>query len=496
MPSVFIRRTLLALLTVSAMAQNSAFQLVRSQSGPSGTVVSGKLVLESVRSRFVCPQDKSFVVYFEWRGPQGDHVLSAIWKGPDGRVITMSPEIRMRTEAPEFGAYWAFEPSPGMPSGYWSVEIRIDGQPAGSHAFELVMPAAAAEPPAAPTEPPKPSPPSTDAIYRTVRNSMVWVYRLDDAGRRADTASGFVLAPGQVATAFQIVDSAPQLEVEFEDGRRLPVDTLRGYSRLEDWAILNVETRGAQPLPLGDPEKVAVADRLLVFQVENGRVRAFGGVDISGSRTVPSFGERIQFMPSVAPEAVGGPLLSTEGKVVGVLGGSTLPGSRFGHKNLSVNPSLFFSMSANSAATPITLVRAAAAPLTIQNLHSEGVMSRPVVSMPSFQLGGTSLALKNVPPLALPPSVSEFSRKDPEVWVYSLWQRKDKLSKGMVSAEVYDPQNRVRVRVAPKKINIPIDAPLQYGFTFPTASLPAGSYRIDLLFDGQAVWRTFITITD
>jgi hypothetical protein len=204
----------------------------------------------------------------------------------------------------------------------------------------------------------------------------------------------------------------------------------------------------------------------------------------------------LQFTPAPSAEAVGGPLLNPAGEVVGVLGGSVMPGSRFDRKNLSVSPALFFSMGSNTAATPITSVRPGAAPLTLAHLHSNGSMSRAVRSAPSFQHGGTSLAVKSVPAHGLPPSVSEFSRRDGEVWVYSIWQRKDKVGKGVMAAEVFDPQNRLRVTITPKKITIPSDVPMRFGFSFPAQSLSAGVYRVDLLFEGQAVWRTFFTIVD
>lgn len=80
--------------------------------------------------------------------------------------------------------------------------------------------------------------------------------------------------------------------------------------------------------------------------------------------------------------------------------------------------------------------------------------------------------------------------------MYSVWQRKGKISRGVMSAEVYDPQNRIRVRVLPKKISIPAGMPARYGFSFSPKDLESGSYRVDLLFEGRAIWRTFFTIVD
>jgi hypothetical protein len=95
----------------------------------------------------------------------------------------------------------------------------------------------------------------------------------------------------------------------------------------------------------------------------------------------------------------------------------------------------------------------------------------------------------------LPRETYEFSRRDGLVWVISEWQKKGKVSKGMLSAKVYDDQNRVRVTVAPKKTSLPLSL-LRSGFNFALQPLSPGIYRIDLIWDDEPVWRTFIRVTD
>lgn len=483
---------LLVSLGIAAASQAQdrlpGFRLVRSVSGPSGNVVAGKLVIDEPRNRFVYPQDSSFVVYFEWNGPAGDHVLTAIWKGPDGRVVSISPDIRLRATASDFGAYWTYSLVPTMPSGYWTVEVRIDGQPAGSHSFEVHVPqelSAAAR-----------ARPSPDDIYQSTRRSLVWIHRLDASGHRIDTASGFVLAAGQVATAFQAIDSSAKVEIEFDDRRRVPADTVLGYHRLQDWAILQVETGDATPLARGEPAKPGVGERLLAFNVETAGSRTFGGVDLAGRQDVPAFGERLLLSSSLSAEAAGGPLLSADGEVLGILGGSTLPGSRFGPRALNISPSLFLPLRWVTSATPISLLAPSAAPVTIAGMAAAGALSPIVQPTPALVYGGTSNTLHDLPPQSIPPSVREFSRRDQQVWVYSLWRRDGKFSKGSLSVRVYDPQNRVRVTSETRKISIPSGLPLRYAVGFASRDLLPGAYRVDLLLDDQAVWRTYITLTE
>src|ERR1700722_10198915 len=86
----------------------------------------------------VCPSpDKSFMVYFEWDGPPGAHVLSGLWKAPDGRVVQVSPDVKIESKTTELTCYWTYTIDPQTMPGVWSLEVRIDGQPAGSHNFEI-----------------------------------------------------------------------------------------------------------------------------------------------------------------------------------------------------------------------------------------------------------------------------------------------------------------------------------------------------------------------
>lgn len=91
---------------------------------------------------------------------------------------------------------------------------------------------------------------------------------------------------------------------------------------------------------------------------------------------------------------------------------------------------------------------------------------------------------------------SEFSRKDKAAWIYTLWQKKEKNAKGLVSAKVYDFRNHLLVDVAPKKISAPDGPPARVAFDFALAGFTPGIYRVDVLWNGQPAWRTFFTVTD
>ena len=337
------------LTTVSAQT----LKMTKSLSGPSGRVINNKFVFDEMRSRFVFPQDKSLVVYFEWQAPVGDHTLVATWKGPDGRAVSISPDVKIQTKNENLNAYWQFLLAPGIASGIWTCEVKIDGEPAGSQAFELVIPAAER---AADTPPLQPEHPTMDQIYKKVTPSLVWVYALDADGTRLDTSDGFVWGTNLVATSFSAIDSAAHLEIEFANGRRVKTDDVLVCSRLGDWALLRVDTAGVAALTLGNPADVKVGDRLPVLNVQPNHVREFGGVDVTGRQNASNADSLIRFEASLTMESAGGPLLDLDGKVVGILGGSVTPGARFHHKDISMSAALFSGLGATRAAVPVTVV--------------------------------------------------------------------------------------------------------------------------------------------
>ena len=471
----------------------ASFRLLRSFSGPSGRVAGDKFIFDEKRTRFVYPADKSFVVYFEWDAPPGTHVLTAIWKGSDGRPISISPDVKMETSARQLSAYWTYILNSAVPGGLWTVEIRIDGEPAGSHSLEVVIPV---------EEQPRPAvvqkrPPNLDELYRH-KASLVWVHRLDEAGRRFDTGAGFVIGVNQVATAFQNVDACSRLEIEFEGGRKVVTDELWAWQRLQDWALIKVDTAGVPPLERGDPQGVPVGERPVVFNVESELARSIGGVDLVGRRNVPAFGDRIQYAPALPAEAMGGPLLNPSGQVIGVLGGNLTPGARVGRRQASLSPALWQRPLPFNAATPITLMPSTAppAPSTLKSVLDRHDLTPEIKALSSLVFAGTTNAMPANLERGMPRDTSEFSRKDAGVFVHLSFQRRDRQQPGMLSGIVYDIRNRVRITIEPKKVRLSDEVFTRFAFRFPTANLEPGTYRVDALWDGAPVWRTFITITD
>jgi S1-C subfamily serine protease len=473
----------LAVVAIGAFAA-SPIRLLQSLSGPSGKTIGADFVLDEARNRFVFPKDNALVVYFKWEAPAGDHVLTGVWKQPDGRTSSISPDVKIQTTTTALSCYWIFSLTPELPNGVWTLEVRIDGQPAGSHAFEIAgMDTRARQL-------------TVDQIFKTIGTSLVWIRKLDERGHRSDATTGFIIQSDTIATAFQSIDSASELEIEFSDGRKVRTKEVLAASRTGDWAILRADTASLPAVLLGDPKEISVGERLAAFNVDS-NARVIGVVDVGGQSTVPGYGVRIQIEPAVSSEAVGGPLVGTSGRVLGILGGSLTQGAKIEPRAIKASPGLWTLIGTINSATAISEVPPSpkGQVKSLDQLAREGVLTPAIAAMPEFAYGGTAASVPKRATDPSPPDSSEFSRREPFVNVYSVWQRKAKLSRGQISVSICDAENHVRGTVPPKKITLR-DEPTRVSFAFVPASLLPGIYRIDVLWDGRPAWRTFIRISE
>jgi len=474
----------------------SKYHLVRSVSGSKGTQQGGRYIIEDPRTIFYVPDDRQVVVYLEWDGPVGQHHLEAYWKNPEGKVAAIN-DFQYEAKEKRFGAYWTLLLAESAPTGLWTLEAHVDGEVAGTHTFQIV-----GAPRPANTIPTRRilSPAET---YQKALASSVFVQVLDSKGQPAATGSGFVLAEGQVLTAFQVIDGANRLRVVLPDGRRVETDQLLAWNRRQDWAILKVDTGKAPALPRAHPNSWSVGDRCYTLDspAEGGRVIA--ETAITGTNTWARAGERLNVSLVVNPAAVGAPLVNDYSEVVGIIGGSLIPGMRSleaamiaGYSEAVVQ---FGGPARGRLAVPITLVPetgADAKSTTLDELRTAGQFILPVTASGSVLYGTLAKSIDRKGPIAHPVDQrSVFSRRDPTVGVFVSWEPKSKV-KSTTSLRVYDLDNSVLMKSKPSKIELRANQP-NYTFTeIPTGGLLPGIYRLDILLGDEVAWRVFFRITE
>lgn len=144
-----------------------------------------------------------------------------------------------------------------------------------------------------------------------------------DGQSQGSRGSGFFIdAEGYILTAQHVIDKAKDLEVRTADGQRLAARVVVADSQL-DLALLKVQSeRDAPVLALGDSERIQVGDLAVVFSYPYGRESSMslGIISRAGRTYADSAGfDYIQTDAGAYPGVSGGPLLNSQGHVIGMI---------------------------------------------------------------------------------------------------------------------------------------------------------------------------------
>jgi hypothetical protein len=351
------------------------FKVLRMVSGTKISQSSGQFQILDPRSTFYISDDKRIYIYFEWEGPTGNHHFEGFWKDPSGKTTVISSYDFAAAEH-HFGGYWTMDLSDTTATGAWTLEAHVDGETTGSCTVEI---AAAGKPPGQPTVAPLLSPAE---LYERLRASSVTIQRTDALGKQS-SGLGFMIGEGQVATAFQMIDGAVNLRIIFPDGHTVQSNLILARSRREDWAVVKLDVPGPPDLPIAKSGSWSVGDRCVFLQVQDNGNRAIDECAIVGKDTAPEAGSRITIDHEPTAASEGSALLDEQGEVIGIVGGSLVPGATALESEdqpmlstIGMGHSLFH----GPLATPFTEVKlppAGAQILTLQAWPAMGIFYHP-----------------------------------------------------------------------------------------------------------------------
>ncbi|GIW71229.1 MAG: serine protease [Planctomycetota bacterium] len=140
--------------------------------------------------------------------------------------------------------------------------------------------------------------------------------------RQQGQGSGFILRPdGLIITNHHVVREADRITVVLNDRRELPAKLL-GSDPQSDLAVLQVEAEGLPTLEWGDSESLEIGEWVLAIGSPFGlRASVTVGIVSATGRTsvgIVDFEDFIQTDAAINPGNSGGPLLTLDGRVVGV----------------------------------------------------------------------------------------------------------------------------------------------------------------------------------
>ena len=145
-----------------------------------------------------------------------------------------------------------------------------------------------------------------------------------NGGQGAGT--GFIISSdGQIATNAHVVADASKIDVKFADGTTAPA-TVQGVDRTDDLAVVKVSKAGLTALPLGKSSDLKIGEPVVAIGNAldlTGGPTATEGIVSALNRTIDtSDGEHLTHLlqtdAAINPGNSGGPLLTLDGKVVGI----------------------------------------------------------------------------------------------------------------------------------------------------------------------------------
>jgi len=476
-------------------ASEPKFRAVRSVSGSRGAVHGNRYVIEDPRTVFHIPADKQVIVYFDWDGPVGNHRFEALWKNPEGRISVIN-DYTFEAKDKRFGGYFTLLLSDTMATGIWTVEVRIDAELAGSHAIQILSGTGGGELPAAPVR----TPLTTAQIYEKVRASTVFVEKFHSSGEKIGAASGFLLGDDYVVTAYEAIDGASRLKIILPDGRSTGTDHVVAFNRRQDWAILKGAPATIPALKRAPTASTVVGDRCYLPDIPAEGSLTLLEVSIIGKNAYPGAGERLNFSHPPDRRATGGPLLNEYGEVVGVVGGSLLPGSSLGaqaHMGYGWQIPGVLGVVRGALAVPIELVTLSGAQATTLSAMQTSGLLIPPVTADSFVMSasiGREMG-KGGFMASITDRTDQFTRKDAKFVVLVNWEAREK-KKGTTVLQFYDIDNQPQGRSKPLKVDLPRDKLRSTSWTVPTNLFKAGVYRADVMLDTEVAARIFFRIAD
>lgn len=476
--------------TGNSQTAASPFRLISSTSGGKEATRGNQEVIADPRTVFHLPEDKQVFVVFELEGPLGAHHLQGRWRDPTGKIVSVG-DGDMQTNTPRFFCYWSLTLPDSVTPGLWAIEVQVDGHPVGEHTFQIL---------ANPDTPP--APPSTSAVYQRAVASSVFIDSKDPDNQLIRQGSGFFIRKGMVLTAFQVIDGASSLGIELADGSQITTNQVLAWNRWQDWAILKVDAPNEQPLERAVANSWKVGDHCYLLDAPNGTGRTIENVGITGIQEPAHAGERLSTTWYGGPRTIGSPLLDAFGRVVGVLGGSLVPGiesvGREGTRAYRGGGQVPENLS-GPLTVPISLIPepSASQPTVLSELATQSQFIKPVVTDTQVMSGTLCRDYQTVHDITITAlgATTEFSRGRDSLAAVFMWAP-DKKVKSTIQLQIYDLDNRLVEQSRPAKIGLQPQITAYSGMKLPLTALAPGIYRVDLLVGDDLEWRAFFRIKE
>lgn len=464
-----------------AQGAAASVRLVRSTSGSRGALQGGRYLIEDPRTVFSAADDRQVVVYFEWEGRPATYRCEGRWKDPTGKVVLVAP-IEYRASSSRFGLYWTLALPATAANGLWALEVYADGQPAGTHTFQVV--ASGAPPPGRRLL-------SAAEIYQRALASVATVESMGGAGEMLGQGPAVALDGDHLATAFPSIEGATMVRLRKTGGDRAETQEISGWNRRQGWAVLRLPGHGLSTLPRAAVFP-AVGERCYVLDTAEDSSRVIAEASIVGQEPSPLGRPRLNSW-----FAAGSPVLDERGDLVGMVAAAAAEDT-LGPRSLMFAVSGVVRAAGGTLVVPVDRLPAApAAPVSLGELADRGEFLRPLSADQRHVISGVfagRVQRGGVVPMPQDQRTA-FSRREEQVSVFVQWnpvEKKDVLSR----FEVYDADYRAVMKGESSKLKLRPRELFFSTWTFPIGRLVPAVYRVDLLLGETPIWRGYLRITE
>ncbi len=192
---------------------------------------------------------------------------------------------------------------------------------------------------------------SVSEVVKATVDSVVLIVISDESGKPIAEGSGFIASSdGKIVTNHHVIEGAHSAVVKVNNGAFLPVDGVVADDGDLDIAILKVSGKNLPPLQLADSKDLAAGDHVVAIGSPLGLENSVSDGIISGFRKDASGRSWVQTTAPTSHGNSGGPLLTMNGKVIGVV---TMKATEGENLNFAVPSQSISTLLPNSTVRPL-----------------------------------------------------------------------------------------------------------------------------------------------
>jgi len=157
-----------------------------------------------------------------------------------------------------------------------------------------------------------------EEIFASASPAVVYIVSMTATGEKA-LGSGFIIDnDGVVVTNYHVIYLTKEISVKLTDGRSYPVTGVINYDVNRDICILKIDANNLPTVDLGNSDKAQIGEKIYAIGNPLGLEYTFSDGMLSGTRDYQGI-EYLQFTAPVSPGNSGGPLISEQGQILGIV---------------------------------------------------------------------------------------------------------------------------------------------------------------------------------